>query len=211
MRVSSLASKVRDKWRLKKAYKVLASTAFGSSEIGVTLADDESKLYNRVIETSLSDMIGDFSFLHIKLYFQIVEVSDSVCKTIFKGHELSRDYIRSLIRRGTTLVDGIFNVTTKDGYTLRVTVIAITRHRAKTSQAKLIRKISKEILLSKAAELNFDEFVQQMVLGKIASDIYNSAKKIYPLKKVEISKSKLISKPTTEQIKLTATQSSVQQ
>jgi len=206
-----LASKVRDKWRLKKTYKVLASTAFGSSEIGVTLADDESKLYNRVIETSLSDMIGDFSFLHIKLYFQIIEVSDSVCKTIFKGHELSRDYIRSLIRRGTTLVDGVFNVTTKDGYTLRVTVIAITRHRAKTSQAKLIRKISREILLSKAAELNFDEFVQQMVLGKIASDIYNSAKKIYPLKKVEISKSKLISKPATEQIKLTTTRSSVQQ
>jgi len=196
---------------LKKTYKVLASTAFGSSEIGVTLADDESKLYNRVIETSLSDMIGDFSFLHIKLYFQIIEVSDSVCKTIFKGHELSRDYIRSLIRRGTTLVDGVFNVTTKDGYTLRVTVIAITRHRAKTSQAKLIRKISREILLSKAAELNFDEFVQQMVLGKIASDIYNSAKKIYPLKKVEISKSKLISKPATEQIKLTTTRSSVQQ
>jgi len=206
-----LASRVRDKWRMKKAYKVLASTAFGSSDIGVTLADDESKLYNRVVETSLSDLIGDFSFLHIKLYFQIVEVSDSTCKTIFKGHELSRDYIRSLIRRGTTLVDGIFNVTTKDGYTLRVTVVAITRHRAKTSQAKLIRKISREILTSKASELSFDEFVQQMVLGKIASDIYNSAKKIYPLKKVEVSKSKLISKPVAEQAELAAPQSSVQQ
>lgn len=189
-----MASRVRDKWRLKKQYKVLASTAFGSSELGITLADDESKLYNRVIETSLSDLVGDFSFLHIKLRFQIIEVNDLICKTIFKGHELSRDYIRSLIRRGNTLIDGIFNVTTKDGYTLRVTVIAITKHRAKTSQAKAIRRISKEIVSSRALELNFDEFVQQMVLGKIASDIYNSAKKIYPLKKVEISKSKLISR-----------------
>lgn len=188
-----MASRVRDKWRMKKPYKVLASTAFGSSEIGVTLADNESKLYNRVVETSLSDLVGDFSFLHIKLRFQIVEVNDSICKTIFKGHELSRDYIRSLIRRGTTLVDGVFNVTTKDGCTLRITVIAITRYRAKTSQAKAIRRIMKEIVSSRASELSFDEFVQQMVLGKIASDIYNSAKKIYPIKKVEISKSKLIS------------------
>lgn len=193
--VNNMATKVRDKWRLKKQYKVLASSAFASSEIGITLASDESKLYNRVIETSLSDLIGDFSFLHIKLYFEIIEVDNSVCKTIFKGHELSRDYIRSLIRRGSTLIDGIFNVTTKDGYVLRVSVIVITKHRAKTSQVRAIRKIGRDIVLSKGMELNFDEFVQQMVLGKIASDIYNSAKKIYPLKKVEISKSKLILRP----------------
>ncbi|MCS7097093.1 MAG: 30S ribosomal protein S3ae [Candidatus Methanomethylicia archaeon] len=190
-----MASRVRDKWRLKKIYKVLSSSAFGQIEIGMTLASDESKLIGRVIETSLSDLVGDFSFLHIKLRFQIMEVDGNICKTIFKGHELSRDYIRSLIRRGTTFIDSIFNITTKDGYTLRVTVVIITKHRAKSSQARTIRKISKEICVAKAAELNFDEFVQQMVLGKVASDIYNSAKKIYPLKKVEVSKSKLLLKP----------------
>jgi len=185
----------RDKWRLKKWYVVKASTAFGEVELGRIPADDPSKLYGRVVESSLSDLTGDFSLLHVKLYFQIVKVEDSRCETVFKGHDLTRDYLRSLIRRGSSRIDGIFKVTTKDGYVLRVSAIALTRHRTKTSQERAIRKIMGEIITSKAEELNFDEFIQQAVLGKIASEIYNEAKKIYPLRKVEVRKSKLLSMP----------------
>jgi len=181
---------------MKKWYTVIASSAFGNLEIARIPADDPTKLYGRVVETSLSDLTGDFSLLHIKLYFQIIEVEGDVAKTIFKGHDLTRDYLRSLIRRGSTRVDGIFKVTTKDGYTLRVSAIALTRHRAKTSQERAIRKIMKEIIEAKAQQLTFDEFVQQAVLGKIASEIYNAARKIYPLRKVEVRKSKLLTLPS---------------
>jgi small subunit ribosomal protein S3Ae len=44
----------------------------------------------------------------------------------------------------------------------------------------------------KAAELTLDQFAQEIVLGKIASDIYNEAKKIAPLRHVGIRKSKLV-------------------
>jgi len=191
----SSRGRARDKWRMKKWYTVLASSAFGNVEIGKIPADDPSKLYGRVIETSLSDLTGDFSLLHVKLYFQIIDVEGDVAKTVFKGHDLTRDYLRSLIRRGSSRVDGIFKVTTKDGYTLRVSATALTRHRAKTSQERAIRRIMKEIIEAKAQQLSFDEFVQQAVLGKIASEIYNEAKKIYPLRKVEVRKSKLLSRP----------------
>jgi len=40
--------------------------------------------------------------------------------------------------------------------------------------------------------LTIDQFAQEMVLGKIASDIYNEAKKIAPLRHVGIRKSKLV-------------------
>jgi small subunit ribosomal protein S3Ae len=53
------------------------------------------------------------------------------------------------------------------------------------------------IVQEKASSLNFDQFVQETVLGKIASDIYNEAKKIAPLRHVGIRKSKLISQPST--------------
>jgi small subunit ribosomal protein S3Ae len=48
----------------------------------------------------------------------------------------------------------------------------------------------------KAAALTLDQFVQEMVLGKIASDIYNQAKLVAPLRHVGIRKSKLIAAPT---------------
>jgi small subunit ribosomal protein S3Ae len=53
-----------------------------------------------------------------------------------------------------------------------------------------------KIIRDKSATLTMDQFVQEMVLGKIASDIYNQAKLVAPLRHVGIRKSKLIAAPT---------------
>jgi small subunit ribosomal protein S3Ae len=49
-----------------------------------------------------------------------------------------------------------------------------------------------KIIVEKSSSLTMDQFVQEMVLGKIASDIYNEAKKIVPLRHVGVRKSKLL-------------------
>jgi small subunit ribosomal protein S3Ae len=51
-----------------------------------------------------------------------------------------------------------------------------------------------KIIKAKATALTMDQFAQEIVLGKIASDIYNTAKKIAPLRHVGIRKSKLVMK-----------------
>jgi small subunit ribosomal protein S3Ae len=53
----------------------------------------------------------------------------------------------------------------------------------------------------KAIDLSLDQFVQEMVLGKIASDIYNQAKEVAPLRHVGIRKSKLLAAPKTAPLK----------
>jgi small subunit ribosomal protein S3Ae len=53
----------------------------------------------------------------------------------------------------------------------------------------------RETLEAKASTLGFDNFIQEAVLGKIASEIFNEAKKIAPLRHVGIQKSKLILYP----------------
>ncbi|RLE50605.1 MAG: 30S ribosomal protein S3ae [Candidatus Methanomethylicota archaeon] len=191
----SKPTRVKDKWREKRWYTVVAPAAFGNVEVGKIPSATPEGLIGRVVETTLYNITDDFSQQHIKLYFQIINVEGDKAYTIFKGHDLARDYLRSLIRRGSSRVDGIFTVTTKDGYEIQVAAISITEHRAKTSQERAIRKIMKEIIERKAEQLGFDEFVQQAVLGKIASEIYNEAKKIYPLRKVEVRKSELLKKP----------------
>lgn len=187
--------RVRDKWRGKSWYTVVSPSYFGNVELGLVPADEPEKLIGRVVEATLYDITNDFSHMYLKMYFQITDVNGKTAKTIFKGHEYSRDYLRSLVRRRTTRVDGIFNVTTKDGYKLRVSVCAFTLTRIKTSQEMAIRKIMQKIIEEKASQLTYDEFVQEAVLGKIASDIYNEAKKIAPLRHVGVRKSKLLSRP----------------
>jgi small subunit ribosomal protein S3Ae len=192
----SSRSAIKDKWKLKKWYTVIAPPVFGEVPLGLTPADDPDKLIGRVMEATLYDITGDFAHVHIKLYFQIVKVEGDTAYTRFKGHELLRDYIRSLTRRKSSKITGIFNVWTKDGYGLRVTAMVFTRYRCKTSQKRLIRKRMQEVIEKRAKESTLDDFIQAMIFsdreGSLAQEIDTVARKIYAIRKVEIAKSKLL-------------------
>ncbi|MEM3553197.1 MAG: 30S ribosomal protein S3ae [Candidatus Bathyarchaeia archaeon] len=198
------SKKVKDKWRMKKWFNVAAPACFGELNIASIPCDDENKLIGRVVESTLYDITGDFSHQTIKLYFLITKLEGVKAKTIMKGHEYSSDYLRSLIRRGTSRVDGIFNVTTKDGFSSRVSIVAFSKSRLKTSQKKAIREVMKSVIEEKAKNLNYEQLCQEMVLGKIGSEVYNLAKKICQLRHVGVRKSKLLSMPQkpTEKIEV---------
>jgi len=190
--VSTKTKRVRDKWRSKTWYMVMAPPYFGNAELGSIPADEQEKLIGRIIDSTLYDITNDFAHQYLKMFFQINEIDGKTAKTIFKGHEYSRDYLRSLVRRRTTKIDALFNITTKEGYRMRVAICAFTLSRIKTSQEKVIRGIMDKIIKGKAAVLTLDQFAQEIVLGKIASDIYNEAKKIAPIRHVGVRKSKLV-------------------
>ena len=195
--------RVRDKWRGKSWYTVLAPSYFGNVELGTVPAAEPEKLVGRVIDSTLYEVTNDFAHQYLKMRFQITEVDGRTARTMFKGHEYSNDYLRSLVRRRTTKVEGIFDVNTKDGYKLQAAVCAFTLSRIRTSQEQAIRAIMQKIIKEKASTLTLDQFAQETVLGKIASDIYNEAKMIAPLRHVGIRKSKLLN-PLTQLIQLQA-------
>jgi len=186
---------VKDKWRGKDWYSIVAPSYFGGTDLGSIPADDTSKLVGRVVDSTLYELTNDFAHQYLKMYFQVSNVEGKTAQTIFKGHEYSRDYLRSLVRRRTTRIDVLVNITTKDGYQIRLAVCAFTLSRIRTTQEHAIRAIMKRTVEEKAKELNFDQYAQEIVLGKIASDIYNEAKKVAPLRHVGIRKSKLVAQP----------------
>jgi len=193
--LSKEGRRVRDKWRAKNWYSVYSPSYFGGVEIGSTPSKPDEGVVGRMVETTLHEITGDFSQQYLKLHFQITETKANKADTIFKGHEYSRDYLRSLVRRGSTRIDGEFVVTTNDGYRLRVAIVAFTAMRVKKSQQDGIRAVMARIAEDKAKDLTFDQYVHEAVLGKIASDIYNDAKKIAPLRHVGVRKSKLLLAP----------------
>ncbi|MBS7638313.1 30S ribosomal protein S3ae, partial [Candidatus Bathyarchaeota archaeon] len=89
----------------------------------------------------------------------------------------------------------IFRVNTLDGFKLKVAVVALTQTRIKTSLEKKIRSIMKRIVEEKARNLTFEQMAHEIVLGKLASDIYNEAKKIAALRHVGVRKSELLMTP----------------
>jgi len=191
-----VTGKVRDKWKLKQWVTVLASPSFGNAPIGRVPMTDVEKPAGRVVETTLYDILKqDPQHYSFKLYFQIDRVEGDTAYTILKGHEFSREYLRSLIRRGSSMSDFIKDYKTKDGYLVRVYTIALSQGRMNSSKKHEIRMMIDKIIGERAADLAYDQFVQETVLQKLASDVYNEAKKVTRLRHVGVRKTKLIGRP----------------
>ncbi len=185
----------RDKWRRKEWYDIILPSYFGETKVGETPSDDPEKVQGRVFETTLAAITGDFSQEYMKMYFQVDEIEGHVARTVFKGHEYLRDYLRSLVRRRSTKVDGFFRVYTKDGYLVKVVVTALTQRRIQTTKEVAIRKVMTAIVMDKAKNLTYDQLAHEMVLGKLASDVYNEAKNVCALRHVGVRKSELLAPP----------------
>ncbi len=191
-RRSSKSSRTKDKWRSKIWYTIVAPDIFNNAEIGLTPADEPGKLIGRVIEVPLSDLTNDFNQIHIKMYFKINDVKGTTAYTRFHGHSWASDYLRGQVRRGSSRIDAIVNVFTKDDYLLRLSLIAFTVTRTKTSQKSAIRKIMQEYIIEKAKSLTFDELASELVSGRIGEEIYTLIKKIVPIRACDVRKSKLL-------------------
>jgi small subunit ribosomal protein S3Ae len=190
--LSKAPRKVRDKWRSKEWYSVYTPSYFGEQNIADIPCEDPSKVVGRIVESTLYDITGDFAHQSTKLYFLGTSVKGNRAETTLKSHEYSTDYLRSLVRRGSSRIDYIAKVTTKDNFVTRVSIVAFTRGRVNASQEHAIRAVMRRIIEEKAGSLTYDQLSQEMVLGKIGSDIYNEAKKTAPLRHVGVRKSRLL-------------------
>ena len=189
-------AKVRDKWKLKTWVTVTASPSFGNAPIAKIPLTDVEKPEGRVIETTLYDILKqDPQHYAFKLFFQVDRVEGETAYTVFKGHEYSREFLRSLIRRGSSMSDFIRDYTTKDGFVVRVYCTALSQGKMNSSKKHDLRVIMDQVIREKAASMNYEGFVQELVLQKVASDVYNEAKKVTHLRHVGVRKSKLIARP----------------
>ena len=189
-------AKVRDKWKLKSWVVVNASPSFGNAPIARVPLTDIEKPSGRVIETTLYDILKqDPQHYSFKLYFQIDKVEGETATTVFKGHEYSREFLRSLIRRGSSMSDFIKDYTTKDGYVVRVYCTALSQGKMNSSKKHDLRAVMDKVIAERAANLTYDQLAQELVLQKVASDVYNDAKRVTHLRHVGVRKSKLISRP----------------
>lgn len=179
----------------KTEFLIKAPPYFGERIIGVTFSDDPAKLISRTVKASLYNLTDDPTKQYVIVKFQIVNVRDSIAETIFYGHEYDREFLRSLVRRGTSKIDGYYDVTTVDGYRLRVQCTVFTHARVRSGKKTTIRHLMREVVEASAKMLELGQFAQELVVGKTASDIYNSVKKILIPRHVGVVKSKVLAKP----------------
>jgi small subunit ribosomal protein S3Ae len=186
-------TRVKDKWREKKWVTVLAPSAFNNVPIAYIPITNDTNAMDRVIEVTLFDIVkGDPSQHQFKLYFQINKVDGETATTIFKRYEYAKEFLRSLVRRGSSLINFIGDYKTKDGNIFRIKIIALTQKKLNTSRKHALRLIARDVMSKTIPEMTIEQFIQATAFGKINSDIMAAVKKIIHVRHVGIEKAKII-------------------
>ncbi|MDR5656987.1 30S ribosomal protein S3ae [Halodesulfurarchaeum sp. HSR-GB] len=178
----------------KRWYSVLAPEQFDRAELGTTPAIEPEQVIDRTIQTTLGDVV-EGGENNVKLTFQVNDVGSDSAYTEFSRYELTRDYKRSLVRRGSSKVKAVLTLRTADDHRISVQPVAFTTKVADRSQKEAIRAKMTELVTEAAKERTFEEFLDSIIQGHLSSAIYNEAKTIYPLRRVEVEKAVLDAKP----------------
>jgi small subunit ribosomal protein S3Ae len=209
--------RVRDKWRDKQWVVVNKPSGFEPQvPVNYVPITDVEQAKGRTIENTLHDMMKgnpdqSMDQHQIKIFVQIDKIVDGTASTVFKGHEYAKEFLRSLIRRGSSMITFTHDYTTMDGHTFRVAVVAFTQRRVNSSKKHQIRMVAHRMLSKKIPQLAVDQFVQEVTgsrgedipretNSKLGADILNEAKKISVIRHIGIKKTKLISTPESRAI-----------
>ncbi|HLF16409.1 MAG TPA: 30S ribosomal protein S3ae [Candidatus Thermoplasmatota archaeon] len=197
-RARQAARRVKDRWKSKTWFRITAPPAFNSQLIAETLSDEPQKLMQRTVEATLHELTGDMKQMHVKLIFQVKEVADNNAKTAFVGHTMTSDYVRRLTRRGNNKIPLVMDLKTKDGSRIRVKPFAVTDKRCQTTQNMGIRRAMARVLEEAAEKSNLSAFLADMLVGDLNNRMYKEARKVHPLRRIEIGKSEMLQAPTIE-------------
>jgi small subunit ribosomal protein S3Ae len=193
---SRRGGRVRDKWRDKQWIIVNAPPAFEQVPLNYIPISDMNNAKGRIIENTLFDVLKQDPTQHqTKIFVQIDKINSGIASTIFKGHEYAKEFLRSLIRRGSSMINYVDDYTTSDGYVFRVAATAFSQRRINSSKQHEIRLTMNKILSERIPQLSLNDFVKDVTMGKIGSDLMDKTKKIALIRHVGIRKTKLISSP----------------
>lgn len=185
--------KVSDKQKLKEWYKVLAPEKYESKELGEVVTSDGKLLVNRIIPVSLSELTGKFSqtALYTTLSFRVKDVRGKAAHTELIGHQLANSYLRTFIRRRRTVLHSVLDISTKDDKGVRLKLVAVTKDKISETQRRNLRHVIEEEVKVASREFSYYDLMDEIMYGRFATRVFNKAKDITPMGRVEFRKSEL--------------------
>jgi len=195
----------------KEWFDVKAPSSFNVRQVGKTVGNktvgkklSKDNIMGRVFQASLADLNNDEDQAFRKIKLRCEDVQGKNVLTQFHGMDMTRDKLGFLTKRWQSLIEAFVDVTTSDGYLLRLFAIAFTKKRhnqrrvtsyAQSSQKRAIRVKMVEIMKREAESADLKELVAKFVPEMIGKEIERQCHSIYPLQNVFIRKCKVLKAP----------------
>jgi len=188
----SSSKRTISKWKKKRWFKIIAPAEFDRKVLGETPAEKPELLVGRTIKINLSDLTSERKQRHITITFMVESVQGDNAFTLTKGHSVDNSYMKRIVRRRRSKIEIVQTVTTQDNTRVKLKTITVTTKKVNKSQKTEIGHIMRELIENTAVKKSFRQLEQEAVFGVLALKILKKSKKIAPIKRVEIVKTKVI-------------------
>ena len=189
----NLARKQRDKWKAKRFYSIRAPrNPWQYKKIGETIGENDEFVAGRIFQTTQQEFDGDFTKMHVKLNFRIIEIVNQDAITEFVGHEHQNDHIRRQIRRYRGKVDAVVDVVTNDGYLVRLKPLIVTEGRVTSSMKKVMRRKVTEIITTFGSSCTYPALQKAILGSEIETSMNTALNPIAKIRSAVIAKSQLL-------------------
>lgn len=187
--------RVVKKWKGKDWFAILAPKSFGENIIAETPATDPKTLMGRVVEVTITDLLGQRGKDYQKLRFKIDKIDDNKACTKFSGYVTVKEFISRVIRKRLQKIEIIGNVKTRDEWVLQISSIAVMNRNVERNIQRKVRLWVENLLSETAGRSGIDDFVKFIVAGSIQHKIKKQGSKIYPVRFFEVSKIEVMREP----------------
>ena len=187
------ARKQKDKWKTKRWFTIRAPRyPWDFKRIGETLGEEEEHIVGRTYEITQQEFDGDFTKMHVKVRFRVIECVGQDALTEFIGHSHQSDHVRRQIRRYRGKVDDVVDVVTQDGFLIRLKPLMITERRVKSSVKSAMRLAVRDVILTQSARKTFAQLQKSLLGTEMEDEVSKAVRKVYPVRSAVIQKSQLL-------------------
>lgn len=186
-------ARTTDKWKKKKWFEIIAPKIFNEQKVGKTVAEKPAQLVGRSVAISMRDITKEIKKSQINVKLKITKVEGTKAFTELIGFDTDKGYVRRNVRRRVSKIETHQTIETKDNKKEKISILAITAKKAYREQETAIRKIIEDGVTAFAKTKTYDQIMNDLLFGGATAKMFTKAKKVFPLKKLEVIKAELIS------------------
>ena len=179
--------------KLKKKFPVefVAPAVFNSKSLGNTNVTDLNATVGKTIKMNMMYVAENVKFQNIRLTFKVTEVDSGKAKTQVSKYEQIPYYLSRFVKKGSDLIELNVDIETKDKENVLTKLFIVTRDNVSQLVLTEIRAKAQELVQKEAQSSNYEDFISNVVYGKLQNNLRAELKKITPIKVFEFRKTQL--------------------
>ncbi|MCL4344591.1 MAG: hypothetical protein JRN26_05785 [Nitrososphaerota archaeon] len=186
-------AKVKDKWKAKEWVDVFAPENLGNINVARIPVNEDGSAVGRVVPVSLYNIFNENpEYNNIKLMLQIVKADGQRASTVIKSIEYAREVYRSMVRRGSSLIEWVGTYNTNDGYKVRLHIAVFTPERINWSKMRIVRLAMEKFLSETVTNMTYDQLINSLLTSKLLDELSENVKKLHPVKNTLLVRMRLL-------------------